>query len=343
MSTEQQVADAVGAPVEKVVDVAIPPTPTEEKKESDNSDQTDKGEPSAEKGGGPEELAPPAVPTEAPTKPDRLQRAKEAARQRYLAAEQRRLAMAEAQRQAAEAQRLAQLAHRERQQREIAEKQLQTISRDPMAALAFLEQTGLDAKTLTQKAIEANSPEAKLKAELNAEWEQRFLRLQQSYDERLAEIQQREQAAQQAAAHRHAQERFIQEAADATKFPAVAQLVELGPEWKASLLEEATRILIQAHQRTGQEYTNDEVLSYLEKKYSRAFQPKNGTSQSKAGTEATKESNGTGTTKSEAGGSRTLTNKDTAAKGSLPPNFDDLPDKEQKKALAAMLRQMSRG
>jgi hypothetical protein len=324
-----------GAPVQKTVDMAVGAA-----KDAAPSESSAKTDTPVQPGEDKKEGAPPEAPAQVAVPPkDRLAGARRQVRERAQFFAERQAAQLEAQRQAQSSSQYQQIAQQERAAREAYERQLKEITSDPMAGLAFLEKAGLDAKTLTQKAIEANSPEGKLRAELEAKFEARFAEVQKTYDARIAEIQQREQTQAQAVTRAQAQQRFMTEAADAERFPSVSQLLEKGEEWKTSLLSEATRVLQDAFQKTGQHYTNEEVLSYLDRKYSQLVppKPKNGAALSNA--EVGKTDSGTS---NAAGSSRTITNDAAQVKGSLPPNFDDLPDADQKKALAAMLRQLSR-
>jgi len=154
--------------------------------------------------------------------------------------------------------------------------------------------------------------------------------------ERLEAERKAQLVAQQERTRQEAHQRFIAQASDATAFPTLASMFEKNPRWKGQIISEATQILREAKQKTGEDYSNKQVLLYLEEKYSEITPSRNGA--------VTREDTGKTTpgTATTAGGSRTLTNDATQVRGTLPPDFDSLSDAEQKKALAALYRQTSR-
>lgn len=311
----------------KVVDVAIPQA----------SQETP---PPAPAEGETPEAAKPAE-SAAPQEASKLERARAVARARHAEAQRRMLLQEQANRAAQEAQRARYQLELERQKAQGIQGELDRL-RDPMAALEHLERVGLPAKTLAQKAIESETPEAKLRAELRAELKAELEASKKAYETELKAFRDREAAQQQAVQAQAIRNQFIQDASNESDFPAVAQVVKLGDEWKASILDEATRVLQEAFRRTGQHYTNREVLSYLNAKYQKLVpNPKDAASKSN-GSAPPKEAAGTSPEKSAAGDSRTLTNKAAQVKGSLPPDFDKLSDREQKAALAAMYRASKR-
>lgn len=248
---------------------------------------------------------------------------------------------ADAQRREQERQALAQQAQAERAQREALQRQLEALN-DPMQALAHLERVGLSPKVLAQKAVEANTPEAKLRAEIEARIEERVSAVQRAHEAELTKLREEREQRTRFEQIQQATNHFVAQASKATDYPAVSAVINLGPEWRDSIVAEARRVLTDAYQRTGYEYTNEEVLSYLETKYSKLVPstPKDEAAKSNVGSAPNQEDpNRTGTQETQsAGGSRTLTNKATQLKGTVPPDFDSLSDKDQKAALAALYR-----
>lgn len=320
-----------GQPASKVVDVALG---------SSGAPANDTAAKPATPGAPPEEGA--AAVAEAtfappPADPDKLERARATARARLEDNRRRMAQQADAQRREQDRLQARATAQFNHERAEGLQKQLDAIQRDPMAALAHLEKVGLSAKTLAEKAVEQSTPEARLRAELEAKLEERVGAVQRTYQEQIEKLNADRQERERQVAVQHAQQRFLATAGDEASFPAVARVVALGAEWKASILAEATRVLREAHQRTGYEYTDAEVLTYLDEKYSKLMpDQKNGQSTSNALKEATLGAGAQAT--NAAGGTRTLTNKDTQAKGTLPPDFDSLSDRDQKAALAALYR-----
>ena len=275
--------------------------------------------------------------------PDKLKRAREVAKAKHARFVEQSQLRAEYQRRSYEAQQATYIAQQERAERERLQAQLVEL-RDPMAALSYLEKTGLPAKVLIDRAREAESPEAKQKAELQALVDERVSGLKSEYERQLAQINAERDQQRQNAQLQAARNQFISEAST-DAYPVVSQLIAVGgDEWKASLVSEATRVLTQAFEQTGRHYTNEEVLTYLNQKYSKLISLKEKSSGNTSETPSKEATNGTGAdAKNSAGTPRTLTNKSAQVKGSLPANFDDLSDREQKSILAALYRQQSRG
>lgn len=285
--------------------------------------------------------------SEATQQPNKLDRARAVARAKHQRYQAQIAIRAEANRRTQEAQYAQQVAYAERQRADQLQRQLQEVQSDPMAALALLEQAGLSPKELARKVVEADSPEAKLKADIESRFDQRLTALRQDYEQKIQGFSQEREARQRQETLVAARSQFISEAGDEKNYPAVSTLVELGDDWKSSLLGEATRVLEQAYQATGQHYTNAEVLQYLERKYAKLNLPskqKSSTDKSEVTSPSKDALNGTGTeAKNAASAPRTISNKVAQEKASLPPNFDDLPPKEQTAVLAAMYRSLSRG
>lgn len=285
------------------------------------------------------------APAPAKAEPSKLDRARAAARAKYEEAQRRAFAQRQQERQQLDAQRALQYAQQQEARARALEQQLQKIQSDPLAALSFLEQVGLPPKVLAQKAVEASTPEAKLKADLEQRVAAQVAEVRRDYEARFQQIQAEREAQAREAQARAARQAFISDASNAEQYPAVAHLVSLGDEWKTSILGEATRVLEEAYRKTGYEYTNEEVLDYLNKKYSKIVPtPKDGADKSNGVSTTQREAqNGTGSHETNTAGSpRTMTNKATQLKGSLPPNFDDMSDRDQKAALAALYRQSRR-
>lgn len=340
MSTESQIANAEGLPVVKVTDMGVPPPPPP-------ANDTESVKPVTEEP--PEGGEAPKVeePKAEPEKTDKLAKARAAASKANRVWQERNALQAEAQRRHQEAQRYNQIAQAEAQRSQALQRELDAL-RDPTQALAHLEKVGLDAKTLTERALQLGSPEAKLRAELEEVVNARVSAVEQRYEAELKRIHGEREASQRAQAERAAHQQFLAEASDAEHFPAVAHILSQGEEWGPSLIAEAMRVLEQAYQKNGQQYTNREVLAYLDDKYAKivspSSKPKDGASRSNGGLDPKKDTNGSGTAETkEAGAPRTLTNKMTQQKGTLPADYDNLPPAEQKAALAALYRQLSRG
>lgn len=322
------------APIEpaKTTDMVVP-TPEPAKPANDNSD----------KGESPKtDAAPPAPPAHDPQK---LERARQAARQRAEENQRRMVAQAEANRREGERQQAIETARNERAQREAYQRQLEVL-KDPKEALAYLEKIGLPAKTLAARAVEQSTPEARLRAEMEARIEERVSAVQKAHEAEMAKMREEREQVQRFETIRAATQHFVSQASHAENYPAVSAVVALGAEWRDSIVAEARRVLHDAYQKTGYEYSNEEVLSYLESKYSKlvAPNPKDAASKSKDGSDSTQEApNGSGSQESaSASGSRTLTNKASQVKGSLPPDFDTMSDAEQKAILAATYRALRR-
>ena len=317
-----------GAPVQKTVDMAVPPNANAAPVETPVN--TDGKEPDLDKGSA---GSPPAAP--APTH-DPLAAARAKARRQAQANAEREAIQREAQRQAYAAREAQAYLQQERAARQDLEAKYRAVTGDPAAALEHLEKLGLDPKTLAKKALEADTPEAKLRAEIRAEFQAELEAIKRENQERLEAERKAQLVAQQERTRQEAHQRFIAQASDATAFPTLASMFEKNPRWKGQIISEATQILREAKQKTGEDYSNKQVLLYLEEKYSEITPSRNGA--------VTREDTGKTTpgTATTAGGSRTLTNDATQVRGTLPPDFDSLSDAEQKKALAALYRQTSR-
>lgn len=283
-----------------------------------------------------------------PAKPTALERAKAAAdRERQRQATRRREQFerqqmaAEAQRRGAEAAQYQQQLAAERAERERLAGLVAKAKEDP---LSYLSELGVTADAIAKRALSESTPEAALKrfeTELAQERAERERLAKQIADREEADKRRTAQA-QADARYRAAEDRFLKLAADEAKYPAVASHVALRPR---ALVREATQLMIDAKKETGFDYTDEETLEYLESVYSKAQPSKKEAAAKSQDTKSTAEtSTGSGNQeKASAGKPRTLTNDGTAQRGSLPANFDELSDAEQKRLMADQLRRMTRG
>lgn len=294
---------------------------------------------------------PEAAPPE-PPKPSHLERAKAAAERERKAQVLRRQEQVERQRLAQERAELERQLAQERAAREqfVSEyRQLQALleeqKKDP---LAVLEKLGVPADVIAKRALEANTPDAKIAKLEQLVLEERDARTRlekQREEERQAreEAQRRQEVSARAAA---AHQAFIQAAANEEKYPHLAAHAAVRPR---ALLIEATAIVQDAYDRTGIAYEDEDVLEFLEQQYAHAAEKaatrptkKDPVAESKES--KTEKTSGSGNQeKKTAGEPRTLTNDATAVRGSLPANFDELSDPEQKALMADMLRRLTRG
>jgi len=270
-----------------------------------------------------------------PVKASNLERAKAAAerlkRERAARNESQtayRQAQAELQRHQTE---LAQ----ERAERERLSRQFDEFKSDP---LGTMERFGVPAEAIAERAIKNGTPE-----EIHA-------RKERALEERLAQFEKREQerearqAEEQKRAHfESAKQNFIKLAVDETAYPTIARLAQARPQ---HLIQVALDIHREANAK-GYAYSDAEVLAHLEETYASIYAspstPKTGQTKSNTPTQgASENSSGTGQPKPTTGTPRTLSNEMSAEKASLPANFEDLSDREQKKAMAEYLRRNAR-
>lgn len=239
--------------------------------------------------------------------------------------------------QQAQAQQSRMLAERERELAQLREErarmaaQLEKADKDP---LGYLREKGTTADVLARRAIEDASPDAKMRRleEMVAAEREARIKAEQAREEQARQ-------AQQQAAISAARDAFVKKAGDVEKYPSLARHAEVRPQ---GIIREAEEILADAYKKTGMTYSDDEVLEYLESVYSKAH----GSPSAKAGATkaATETRNGAGAQETTtAGKPRTLTAA-ASQKGALPPDWDELSDAEQKKAMAEMYRSLaSRG
>jgi len=330
---------SAGVPPEKTVDMATGEGVGVEKPANDNGSNGTTGT-----GASPEKdkaAADAAAPPPVPAEPSKLDKARAVARAKHEENQRRIFQQGEQARVRAQQQAVNQAYQAERARREAAEKALADIN-TPEGALAYLEKVGMNPKVLAERAVAMNTPEGRLRAEIEAKIQAATEQVRKEYDTRIAKYEEQVQSSSRQAAIAQAEQRFIQEGTDTETFPAVAHLLSQGDEWRASILEEGKRIITEAARRTGQDYTNAEVLAYLDRKYSKilSLPQKSGESSSNANGNA---QNGTGANATGTAGSpRTLTNTNTQGKASLPPDFDSLSPSEQQAALAALYRALRR-
>ena len=175
---------------------------------------------------------------------------------------------------------------------------------------AVLRDYEIDAKTLAQRQLEEQTPEG-LRRQLEEKFE-RQIAAERAERERLEKtIASREAQAKYAVAEKI----FRQEASDATRYPHVAQ------QPYQVILTTAKSLIEDGFRRTGEQYSNAEVFSYLEGLYAK---------QSAGKTPGTAPIEKPETPTSP----RTISAKLASDRFSLPPNFDDLSDREQRRHLA---------
>lgn len=264
---------------------------------------------------------------------DRLARAKEAADR--MSAQRRAQEMAA--REAAQTRYMLQQRETEyarlRQEHDEQKARWAKFEADPLTYLR--DEKKLPADELARRAVEDADPEIRLK---------RMQERLDNYEEQIRErdhrqAQERAQAQHQAA-QREAEVAFIGKAKDADAYPSLAILAEHRPQ---TLIREALDIVEAAYKRTGITYSDEEALEYLETVYSKVFKrPESNGADPKSNASATVTQTGSGTqATSKAGKQRTLSGKDAAQSSTLPPNFDELPDKDQKRLMAEMYRRLA--
>ena len=328
-------------PPEKVVDMATGQT---QEKPAETPASGDKPESPEKAVGGDQAGEPTKAPATPPAEPSRLDKAREVARAKYAEAQRRLIQQAQEQRRQAAQTDQIRLLEAERARANAAQAELERL-KDPMAALGHLEKIGLPAKVLAERAVAANTPEARLQAQIEARIAEKVAEVQKQYESRLQTFEQQQQEQRQAQIARAAEQQFLHEASSPDTFPALAHVAGLGDEWKASIVEEGKRIAAEAYRRTGIEYTNAEILSFMDRRYAKLVNPqsKAGDEKSNGASTAQREAqSGTGANETNAGSPRTLTNKVAQEKGTLPPNFDSLSEPEQTAILAAQYRALRR-
>lgn len=233
-----------------------------------------------------------------------------------------------------------QLLRQERARAEQSAAELKAFRDDP---LSHLEKLGIDGKTIGQKLVTDNSPEAKIE------------RLQAQLEKQQADMQAREEAqqkaaqqAQERAVYQQAQQDFIKMAVS-EEHPHLARFAKVDPyailrEGEAIFKDIADKNAVRA--RDGQAplfYSDKDVLTYLNKKYSKLWE--NGDTPSSVsdakGAKPVETSLQVG--KEAQAGTRTatttLTNRGSTQRTVVPPNLDDLEPAEAKRVMAAWLKQ----
>ena len=207
--------------------------------------------------------------------------------------------------------------------------------------LEWLEKGGVSADIIAQKALLDGTAESKADRalrEMQAKLEAFEAQSKQREEADKAAREAAEATAKEAHVNRLRQE-FVQQAKDVSKYPTLARVAE---KRGASLVREAEDILSAAFQKTGQHYTNAEILEYLEKDYASTFGPStqtNGTAKSTTAQAASPETKpGTSAPETTAAGKpRTLTNS-MAEKGTVAKlDLDSLSEREANERLAKML------
>jgi hypothetical protein len=182
----------------------------------------------------------------------------------------------------------------------------QALRSDPLAALKAL---GLTAQDIAKRLVKDGTPEALI------------ANVQEQLEQERAERQKLEaqiQAEKSQAALRQAETRFVERASDTKRYPHVA-------EQPTALVLAAAKHIISVAGAQGYQYSDGEILDYLEREYAaKSKTPK---------TQVSSASGANGKSASPAS-SRTLTNGLSSSRFSVPANWDSLDDASQKKILA---------
>ena len=174
---------------------------------------------------------------------------------------------------------------------------------------ALLRDYDVDARTLAQRQLEENTPEG-LRRTMEEKFEQKLAEERTKREALESTIKQRDQIEKNAAI----EAKFRSTVADATRYPNLAQ------QPYNIVLATSKQLLQDAFNRTGIWYSNEEVLGHLESEYTKSSAKPPGTAP---------------TEKTETPASpRTISAKLASDRFSLPPNFDDLSDREQRRHLA---------
>lgn len=198
--------------------------------------------------------------------------------------------------------------------------------------IELAKELGLSAKQVAEEAMREGSPEAALEKRLR-EIEARAERAEKALEERT----QSEQTEQRRAVMHAAAEAFQAEAGDATAFPTVSKMPAAARlAWAQQLLaEDRERARAQGVDLRTYAPTNRQVLAHMEKLAA---------SQSQSGAPpkdppvASPDATTNGSTTPQ-----TVSNAAASAKYTLPANFDQLPDSEQKSHLARMMEDIVPG
>ncbi len=216
--------------------------------------------------------------------------------------------------------------------------------KDPARALEAFERDGVPADLIAQGAVRAGTPEYKAEQELRSLREE--IAAIKSANEASAKAQAEERAkheeSQKAALYDRARQDFVKQASDVSAYPALAKLANLRP---MALVQHAEEILQHASARTGQSYTNAEVLTYLNSLYSDgAADQKSGQPASVTTSQGT--ASGTGAPGTNAASKpRTLTNSMTEKTAVASKPVDEMSNEEFKKwaSTQGIVREASRG
>ena len=266
------------------------------------------------------DAAPPAEAT--PVEVDRLARAKAVAEKAKQAAERNRKMRAEAAGYQQRAEQSQAEAQRHRAELEQLRAEKAEFLKDPTGK--FRDYTGGKASTadIARRAIEENTPEFQIRQELAQERASR-----EELQRKLDEFQGKIEAGEHAQKQRAAETAFTTLAADGARFPHLA-----GQPSAVVLAAAKTIISAVAQRRPGVSPSDNEVLEYLEYQYATHQKPgsapaSGGGDSAASGTKAPSQS-------------RTVTSRMASERSTLPANFDSLGDREQKRALADLIRPM---
>jgi hypothetical protein len=188
------------------------------------------------------------------------------------------------------------------------------LRRDPLGAMKAL---GIKAEDAYRRAVQEGKPEAVVEA-LRGELQTVRTELKAVRDER----QQERQAQTQQAGERD----FVERVADDKTYPSLASTPP------AVLLSAGKQLWQELYRRTGQSYTNEEILTFLDQQYA-AHQKKAGGKAEKDPPQASGASE-----KSGPATSRTLSSDLASQSWSKPANWKELSDLEQRRLVAEQVK-----
>lgn len=205
-----------------------------------------------------------------------------------------------------------------RSQNQATEARIAELGKNPIAALRALGYTPEEAAAAIKGAGTPESLVAEVRAELAAEKAAR------------QQLEQQLMGEKQAAAYQEAAKAFLVQASDAKVYPHLAK------QPPSIVLAAGKQVLAEAKARTGHTYSDAEVLAYLEENWSAHEQA------ARTPPEASPQSATPSPETNSSTPPRTMTNALEALAYTLPDNFADLSDVEQKRHLAKKLAATTR-
>jgi|SRR5580658_1057318 hypothetical protein len=246
----------------------------------------------------------------AATEEDALDRVQRGAAKARAAASQRREMQAQREQATRDAEAARGQAARLNQDLQAVNARLENFRKDPLSALQTM---GVSPEEIARRAIEANTPEARI-ASVHEELQAEKKELQKLRQEILQEKQQ--------AAVKTETERFLKESADPKLYPTLA---DVSPR---TIMARAWEI-VQAHHKAGKSLTNAEVLSYMEDE-NRSYRKSRATTNPATGSSGKSDGASAGSAKTA---TPTLTNSDQTASVSVPPKLHELKPAERRAEL----------